>query len=45
MSMAGSSTDRMEKTIRLDWSTRPRGLYVVSLMHSGQIHSRKVMIR
>ena len=34
-----------DKTIRLDWSTRPRGLYVVSLMHSGQIHSRKVMIR
>ncbi len=38
-------THASDKTIRIDWSTRSRGLYVVSLLHSGQIHSRKVMIR
>ena len=38
-------THASDKTIRMDWSTRSRGLYVVSLMHDGQLHSQKVMIR
>ena len=38
-------THATDQTVRIDWSTRSRGLYVVSLLHSGQIHSRKVMIR
>lgn len=38
-------THATDQTVRIDWSTRSRGLYVVSLLHSGRIHSRKVMIR